>query len=79
MKQAIRLSFSKPQLTYAIIMAVSMCVIMSAVSTYILIGKVGFMDHWTKVMLIDVCVTIPVAIILGPLVRYLINRLYLTL
>ncbi|GEM_PF-4772325 len=76
MKQAIKLSFSKPQLVYAIIMAISMCLIMSAVTTSILVERGHFWQQWPKVASLDLMVAIPAAIILGPLVRYIINRLY---
>lgn len=66
----------RARLTYAIIMASCTCVIMSAVSTDILAPDGEFWSHWPRVLLIDLCVAIPVAIALGPIVRQLCSRIY---
>jgi hypothetical protein len=66
----------RARLTYAIVMASCTCVIMSAVSTSILAPDGEFLSHWPRVFFIDLCVAIPVAIALGPLVRRLCAKLY---
>lgn len=66
----------RARLTYAIVMASCTCVIMSAVSTSILAPEGEFLSHWPRVLGIDLCVAIPVAILLGPLVRKLCKKLY---
>ena len=66
----------RARLTYAIVMATGTCVIMSAVSTSILAPEHEFLTHWPRVFFIDLCVAIPVAIILGPFVRKLCRKLY---
>lgn len=76
MKTAIKMSFTKPQLIYAVINASTMCLIMSSVTTLILADKGQFWQHWPKVASLDLMVAIPAAICLGPFVRYIVNRLY---
>ena len=66
----------RARLTYAVVMASCTCVIMSAVSTSILAPAGEFWNHWPRVLGIDLCVAIPVAIILGPFVRRLCSHLY---
>ena len=66
----------RARLTYAIVMASCTCVIMSAVSTSILRPIDAFWDNWPHVLFIDLCVAIPVAILLGPVVRKLCSKLY---
>ncbi len=66
----------RARLTYAIVMASCTCVIMSAVSTSVLRPIDAFWDNWPHVLFIDLCVAIPVAILLGPVVRKLCSKLY---
>ncbi len=66
----------RARLTYAIVMSICMCVVMSAVSTSVLRPIEAFWQSWPHVLLIDLCVAIPVAIMLGPVVRKLCSRLY---
>jgi Protein of unknown function (DUF2798) len=66
----------RARLTYAIVMASCTCVIMSGVSTSILAPDGEFLTRWPHVFFIDLCVAIPVAIILGPFVRRLCAKLY---
>ncbi len=66
----------RARLTYAIVMATCTCVIMSAVSTSILAPEGEFLSRWPHVLFIDLCVAIPVAILLGPVVRRLCSKLY---
>ena len=66
----------RARLTYAIVMASCTCVIMSAVSTSILRPIDAFWENWPHVLFIDLCVAIPVAILLGPVVRKLCSKLY---
>jgi hypothetical protein len=49
---------------------------MSAVSTGILAPEGMFWQRWPHVLMIDLMVAIPVAIILGPFVRRLCGYLY---
>jgi hypothetical protein len=66
----------RARITYAVIMASVTCIIMSAVSTSILVPAHEFWRHWPPVLLIDLCVAIPVAIALGPIVRRLCSFIY---
>jgi hypothetical protein len=69
-------SIRRARLTYAIVMASCTCFIMSAVSTGILAPEGMFWQRWPHVLMIDLMVAIPVAIILGPFVRRLCGYLY---
>ena len=64
-----KVSISQARLIYAVTMAASMCVIMSAVTTSILSEPGTFWDHWPPVLGMDLMVAFPVAIALGPIVR----------
>lgn len=66
----------RARLTYAVLMSICTCIIMSAVSTSILRPLDTFWDNWPHVLFIDLCVAIPVAILLGPVVRKLCSKLY---
>ena len=66
----------RARLTYAILMSGTTCVIMSAVSTEILSPNGTFWRHWPTVLGIDLCIAIPVAILLAPYVRKLCGYLY---
>lgn len=66
----------RARLTYAVLMASLMCLVMSVVSTTVLRPAEDFWASWPKLLFIDLCVAIPVAIILGPMVRRLCSRLY---
>ena len=66
----------RARLTYAVLMASLMCVVMSIVSTTVLRPVADFWASWPKLLFIDLCVAIPVAIILGPFVRRVCSRLY---
>ena len=59
----------RARITYAVLMATFMCIVMSIVSTTVLRPSADFWASWPKLLLIDLCVAIPVAILLGPLVR----------
>lgn len=66
----------RARITYAVIMASTTCVIMSAVTTAILTPRNLFWSHWPHVLVIDLIVANPIAILLGPLIRRLCHRLY---
>ena len=68
-------NLSYARITYAVIMASTTCVVMSAMTTIILTPE-SFWQHWPKVLLIDLIVANPVAILLGPFVRRLCTKLY---
>lgn len=63
------------RITYAIVMASTTCVIMSAVTTHLLTPDI-FWQRWPHVLVIDLVVANPVAILLGPLIRCLCHFLY---
>ena len=63
------------RITYAVIMATVTCVIMSAITTTILAPQY-FWSHWPRVLGIDLIVAIPIAIMLGPIVRRICYVLY---
>jgi hypothetical protein len=67
---------TRARLTYAIIMATCTCIIMSAVSTGFLAPAGQFWGRWPRLLALNLCVAIPVTIILGPFVRLLCGRLY---
>lgn len=67
--RSLKLSIWQVRLVYAVIMAICMCVIMSAVTTSLLTEPGTFWDHWPTVLELDLLVAIPAAIALGPLVR----------
>lgn len=64
------------RLTYAVIMSIGTCLVMSAVSTSVLSPPDEFWQHWPHVLGIDLMVAIPVAVALGPVVRRLCSYLY---
>ena len=66
----------RARITYAILMASTTCVIMSAVTTAILTPGAEFWHRWPTVLGIDLIIANPVAIILGPFIRRLCVRLY---
>jgi len=66
----------RARLTYAVLMASGTCIIMSAVSTSVLRPIAEFWHYWPRLLAIDLCVAIPVAIALGPVVRRLCSHLY---
>lgn len=63
------------RITYAMLMASVTCVVMSAVTTMILAPD-HFWSHWPKVLIIDLIVANPVAILLAPMIRKLCYRLF---
>lgn len=68
--------FRRARVTYAILMASCTCFIMSAVSTSILRDLDQFWEYWPHVLAIDLVVAIPVAIMLGPIIRRICGRIY---
>ena len=66
----------RARITYAILMASCTCTVMSAVSTYLLAPDGQFWHEWPHVLMIDMAIANPVAIILGPFIRRLCLRLY---
>jgi len=59
----------RARITYAVLMASCTCVIMSIVSTSVLRPLSEFWDSWPHLLVIDLMVAIPVAIMLGPVIR----------
>ena len=70
-----KVSAVQAKLIYAVVMAVCMCVIMSAVTTSILTEAGEFWLRWPKVLGLDLMVAIPVAVALGPIIRRLIDAI----
>lgn len=66
---------TRARITYAIIMASTTCVIMSAITTTILSPQ-HFWHHWPRVLGIDLIIANPIAVLLGPVVRRLCFWLY---
>ncbi len=66
----------RARITYAMLMASTTCVIMSAITVSILTPTALFWQHWPTVLGIDLLVANPVAIILGPMIRRICHRLY---
>jgi hypothetical protein len=66
----------RARITYAILVASCTCVIMSAVSTSVLRPIEAFWEFWPHVLAIDLVVAIPVAIILGPVIRRICGLIY---
>ena len=66
----------RARVTYAVLMACSTCIVMSAVSTGILTPMNDFWDHWPHVLGIDLTIAIPLTVMLGPVVRRVCGRLY---
>lgn len=67
---------TRARITYAILMACCTCVIMSAVSTSVLRPLYAFWEYWPKVLMIDLLVAIPVAILLGPVIRRICKKIF---
>jgi Protein of unknown function (DUF2798) len=65
----------RARLTFAVLMASTTCIIMSAVTTHLLTPEI-FWQRWPHVLLIDLLVANPTAILLSPLIRRLCHRLY---
>lgn len=65
----------RARIIYAIIMASTSCVIMSAVTTHLLTPEI-FWQRWPHVLLIDLLVANPVAILLGPPIRRFCHFIY---
>lgn len=66
----------RARIMYAVMMATFTCILMSAVSTYVLRGVGEFWNYWPHVLTIDLAIAIPVAIMLGPIVRRICNKVY---
>lgn len=66
----------RARLTYAVLMASCTCVVMSAVSTSVLRPIEMFWEYWPRLLLIDLCVAIPVAMLLGPIIRRICSKIY---
>jgi hypothetical protein len=67
---------TRARLTYAILMATCASTIMSAVSTSVLRPMYAFWNFWPKVLMIDLLVAIPVAILLGPVIRRICRKIF---
>lgn len=66
----------RARLTYAVLMSSLMCFVMSIVSTTVLRPVDDFWASWPRLLFIDLCIAIPIAIALGPIVRRLCTRIY---
>ena len=66
----------RARITYAVLMASCTCVVMSAVSTSVLRPISEFWNAWPHVLMIDLVVAIPVAIMLGPIIRRVCGKIY---
>jgi hypothetical protein len=66
----------RARMTYAILMASCTCVVMSAVSTSVLRPIEQFWEFWPHLLAIDLVVAIPVAIMLGPIIRRVCQRIF---
>lgn len=66
----------RARVTYAILMASCTCLIMSAVSTTVLRPIYAFWEYWPKVLMVDLVIAIPVAILLGPVIRRICTRIF---
>lgn len=71
----VKLNLLQIRLIYAVLSASCMCVIMSAFTTSILRDEKEFWHVWPHVLTLDLLVAIPSAIVLGPLIRKLLNWL----
>ncbi len=65
----------RARITYAMLMASTTCVIMSAITVSILTPEV-FWQRWPTVLGIDLVVANPIAILLGPFIRRICTKLY---
>jgi len=66
----------RARVTYAVLMASCTCVIMSMVSTSVLRPIEDFWQYWPHLLMIDLVVAIPVAIMLGPVIRYVCSKIF---
>ena len=66
----------RARITYAILMASCTCVVMSAVSTSVLRPIEQFWELWPHLLAIDLVVAIPVAVMLGPIIRRVCQRIF---
>lgn len=66
----------RARLTYAVLMSSLMCVIMSIVSITVLRPADDFWASWPRLLLIDLCIAVPIAVLLGPLVRRICSYIY---
>jgi hypothetical protein len=66
----------RARITYAVLMASMTCIIMSAVTTSLLSPEHHFWTHWPRILVIDLCIAIPVVIMLGPVARAICHWLY---
>ncbi|MBN8543251.1 MAG: DUF2798 domain-containing protein [Alphaproteobacteria bacterium] len=66
----------RARITYAALMASCTCVVMSAVSTSVLRPIDQFWDYWPHLLAIDIVVAVPVAIMLGPIIRRICGYIY---